>query len=75
MDHPSILQFFDDDLDVETSIGVYMEAIAQWGFRDTHIQLLQELRAWADTAPINQNSPEQKLEKVLEVEHDFWVST
>lgn len=71
MDHPNMLQFRDDDLDVEASIGVYMEAIAQWGFRDAHIQLLQELRTWADTAPMNQSSPEQRLENILEVEHDF----
>lgn len=75
MDHPSILQFREDDIDVASSTGLYMEAIARWGFRDAHIQLLQELRSWADTAPMNQSGPEQKLEQVLEVEHDFLADT
>ena len=71
MDRPTILQSLNRHLDVEASTGVYLEAIAQWGFRDAHTQLLQELEAWADDAPMTQSSPEQKLEWVLEVEHDI----
>jgi hypothetical protein len=71
MDRPTILQSLHHHLDVEASTGVYLEAIAQWGFRDAHTQLLQELGAWVDAAPITQDSPEQKLERVLEVEHDI----
>ena len=75
MDRPTILQFQDNHLDVEASTAVYMESVAQWGFRDAHAQLLQELRTWADTAPMTQSSPEQRLERVLDVEHDILMDT
>ena len=53
MDRPTILQIHDHRLDVEASAGVYQKVIALWGRRDAHTQLLQELRAWADAAPLH----------------------
>jgi hypothetical protein len=75
MERSTILQFDGNHIDIEASIGVYLEAVAQWGFRDAHTQLLQELRTWADTALMTQSSPEQKLERVLAVEHNILMDT
>jgi hypothetical protein len=75
MERSTLLQFEGNHIDIEASIGVYLEAVAQWGFRDAHTQLLQELRAWADTALMTQSRPEQKLERVLEVEHNMLMDT
>jgi hypothetical protein len=74
VDNIAILQFHDGDLDVSASTGVYMEAIAQWGFPDTHANLVQALRLWVEMEPTTQ-SPQQKLERVLEVENDILIDT
>jgi hypothetical protein len=75
MDRPTILQNHDHSLDVEASIGVYQEAIALWGFRDAHTQLLQELRSWAETAPAPQSEPAERLERALDVEREMLIDT
>lgn len=71
MNHPTILQIQHHHLDVEASTGVYLDAITQWGFRDAHIQLLQELRTWTEPDPATESSPEQRLERVLQIEHNM----
>lgn len=74
MDRLTILQFHKNDLDVGASIGVYMEAITQWGFCDAHTQLLRELHTWVATAPGPHSSPEQMLKSALEVERDILMN-
>lgn len=71
MEPMTILRFRDGDLDMGATIETYAEAIRQQGFPDVHAQLLEELRAWAEADSGDEVSPEQTIQRVLDVEAEM----
>ena len=53
----SLLQIANGEPDVSTSVAAYAAWVPQWGFPPVHTQLLQELKAWAETVPALRRQP------------------
>jgi len=68
MQQVSILQMANGEPDVSASAATYAECVQQWGLPAVHTQLLQELRAWAETALALRRQPRMALERILDVE-------
>lgn len=75
MDHRKILQIHHNRLDIEATLGIYQEAMSQWGFRDAHTQFLKELWSWSAPNPMAQSRPGQRLERAMAVEHPVLMDT
>ena len=68
MDQVSILQMANGEPDVGASAATYATCVQQWGLPTVHTQLLQELKAWAETVPALRRQPVVALERLVEVE-------
>src|ERR671935_427868 len=68
MDQVSILQMANGEPDVGASAATYAACVQQWGLPTVHTQLLQELKAWAETVPALRRQPVVALERLVEVE-------
>ena len=66
-----ILQLNDDQLEISASLTTYTEMVTAQGFPATHLQLLQELKAWLDRQEAFRADPVQAMQDVLDFEAQF----